>query len=114
MLPIVLCQSVSTAFAKTAEWLPTNDEIAFVEAHVRLPAGASPVAKYERYYTGTWVSGRRIVIAVFLRRGGSTGVHIRRSRDMPIGIQDGGCAEVTVYFDIGAKHQTGAYCNGVA
>lgn len=70
--------------------------------------------KYERYYFGTWVSGRSTIIGTFIASGRRRGsVHIESSVLIPH-IQDGGCIGVRISFDVATQRQIGASCDGVA
>lgn len=100
--------------AVSADWLPTADMIAKLEATVRMPKGAGALSAYDRYYTGLVQQGRRVVEAVYVSASAGRGQsHIVPGDKMP-GIADGGCSVVSLYYDVQAGTVGEPVCNGVA
>ena len=117
----------------------TDETIGAIESRIEMPPGARPLAEYDRYYSGVRLSGREGVQGVLLLRRwfgdinrdgvapveGMANVYRGGADALPI-VSDGGCAVVTLYFDLAAQefvelHREGlsverarAVCNGVA
>lgn len=95
----------------------TLETIATIEAQAQMPRGAEALEAYDRYYAVQRSEGRDVVRGVFLLRSlfgdidraGMTAVRDRpnvyrgAAEDIPI-VADGGCAVVTMYFDIQSNH----------
>jgi hypothetical protein len=102
-------------------WLPSPADVARVEAKVTLPAGASPMNAYVRYYAGVSTNGRQIIRGVYLvtavvkdmHQDARPGVRIVTERDIPE-IEDGGCHQVNLEYDVATDSITRIRCNGVA
>lgn len=90
----------------------TAAEVDAIEIRIKMPAGASPLASYGRYYTYVVMDGHRLiegylVAKPFARPG-------RYLNSAGPGIDDGGCSVITVYYDPERQHIAGTFCNGVA
>lgn len=96
---------------ETPHAYPSPAQVARVERAVVLPRGASPLAKYARYYSLQTVDGRAVVVGYYLLGQGEPGVHFGAS---PVTVMDGGCGVVTVVFDLRDNAIRSAQCNGVA
>jgi hypothetical protein len=102
-------------------WLPSPADVARLEAKVTLPAGASPMGAYVRYYAGTTKDGKQIIRGVYLvtavvkdmHQDARPGVRIVTERDIPE-IEDGGCHQVNVEYDVATDTITRIRCNGQA
>ena len=102
-------------------WLPSPGDIQRVEAKVTLPAGASPMNAYVRYYAGTTHDGHQIIRGVYLvtavvkdmHQDSRPGIRIVTERDIPE-IDDGGCHQVNVEYDVATDTVTRIRCNGQA
>jgi hypothetical protein len=137
----VFAASLLTAalFATAAVAAPPPDRatIATIERLVQLPDGARPLRSYDRWYLYRTVSGRRMVEGLYLgteyedlRERQAQGeapswkaasqqrpgrVHpVSNAWEMPAGIDDGGCDEVHVLYDVAASRVTKVACNGLA
>lgn len=86
-----------------------------IEREVRLPAGAGPLASYARYYA--WQEredGVRKVVAVYVRLSGHPpGRSWVAENAFPL-ILDGGCAMITLSYDVAAQRVEHVTCNGEA
>lgn len=85
-----------------------------LEAGVSMPAGASPLARYSRYYFVERSRGEQQakIIGIYLASNKPS----RRWApfdQVPV-IMDGGCAMVTVVFDARTHLFESSQCNGVA
>jgi hypothetical protein len=132
------CLMMAALFAAAASAAPPPDRatIATIERLVKLPAGARPLRSYDRWYLYRTVSGRRMVEGLYLgteyedmrerqarndpefwkaasqQRPGR--VHpVSNAWEMPAGIDDGGCDEVHVLYDVAAGRVTRVACNGL-
>jgi hypothetical protein len=145
MLGIVACAARPEVIS--TEVLPSFDPddtgvrpeaISYLEAHVILPDSAGPLESYDRYYSMGRVGERDVIQGVYLLRrafggverngmapvSGRLGVFRGAADDLPV-VADGGCAVVSVYFDIEARDflmlqvegseepPTPALCNGL-
>ena len=116
---LIAMSLIGSAYA-FADWAPDVQLIAKLENAIRIPNvyGRPPqLAEYARYYTGTVVKGRRAVKGVFLLRGAASakpGIYIRSAKQMPLGINDGGCTEVQLLYDVTAAKVLTIQCNGLA
>jgi hypothetical protein len=81
-----------------------------IEANMRLPEGAAPLAEYTRSYA--YAPGGREVEAVYMREppGGRSWVE---HNDLPF-ILDGGCRQVTIRADATTGRVLSVRCNGEA
>ncbi|HTU12517.1 MAG TPA: hypothetical protein VMG08_16625 [Allosphingosinicella sp.] len=86
-----------------------------IEREIRLPAGADPLASYERSYA--WQErgdGVRKVIGVYLTPEGSNrGRRWVTEAELPL-ILDGGCSLVSLSYDVAAGRIDHVTCNGEA
>jgi hypothetical protein len=102
-------------------WLPSPVDIQRVEAKVILPVGASPMNAYVRYYAGTTKEGRQIIRGVYLvvtvvkdmHQDARPGIRLVTERDIPE-IEDGGCHQVNLEYDVATDAVTRIRCNGQA
>lgn len=81
-----------------------------IEALVRLPPGARPLAEYSRHYA--WQSRRdgvRKVVAVYVSEG-NPGRRWVAENQLPL-VMDGGCSIVNLSFDVAADRIEGVSCN---
>jgi len=103
------------AAPEQSNWRPSASAIAALEGQLKLPKGAWPLSGYDRYYTGTWVSGRRMIKGVlYIEHANQHGkVRIVTEQELPV-IMDGGCSVVTVFFDVATNRVAGTFCNGIA
>jgi hypothetical protein len=93
----------------TAEQARLMDRI---EAELRMPRGALPLADYGRYYAWGSEDGRRRVAAVYCREENPRRHWVAEDR-LPA-ILDGGCNVVRLRFDVAADKIEWVGCNGVA
>jgi hypothetical protein len=121
---LVIVVSLSLFGAKSADdWLPSREQIAFIEKKIHLPHEApGPLSKYERYYTGITEDHKRLVYAelVFVdllganaAAAGEGHAHIVTQDQIPA-VKDGGCGVVIFYFDLGRTTTPSMYCNANA
>lgn len=102
-------------------WLPSMAEVQHVESKVTMPDGAQAMSAYVRYYAGITVEGRKVIYGVYLATGvvrdmkqdPRAGIRIVTAREVPE-IEDGGCSQVTVEFDVTSDSVTRIRCNGLA
>lgn len=112
-LSFALAAAVSSATV-AAERLAAPDlaDIAALEQVAQLPKGAEPVRAYARYYSRADEDGRAILVGSYLLDAPDPpGPYIG---PVPVHVMDGGCAVVTVRFDLSTRRQLSAWCNGVA
>ena len=102
-------------------WTPDAKLIAKIEAAMHIPDssgdGSPSVRKYARYYTGKTEGGRHIIEGLLLLPPAASarpGVYIVSGNKMPLGIQDGGCTEVRLQYDVAASKFLFVRCNGLA
>lgn len=90
---------------------PGTDQIMDrIEAAVTMPAGASPLPVYDRYYA--WEErddGVRKVLGTYVR-GERPQRHWVRQNDLPL-VLDGGCDIVTLTYDVDADRIERVECN---
>jgi len=82
-----------------------------IETAITMPAGASPISAYTRYYS--WADASRRKVRVVYGLGG------KRTRtwlppEKMIMIMDGGCGVVTFAFDMLTQKPDKVACNGDA
>ncbi len=102
-------------------WLPSMAEVQHVESKVTMPDGAQAMSAYVRYYAGITVDGRKVIYGVYLATGvvrdmkqdPRPGIRIVTAREVPE-IDDGGCSQVNVEFDVASDTVTRVRCNGQA
>lgn len=91
-----------------------------MEANLQLPRTALKLGEYVRYYTGEIINGRRMLraylVASFIVAEGPSaadkpGAYIEQP---PMEVSDGGCAVVTVEYDVEAAKVASLSCNGLA
>jgi hypothetical protein len=85
---------------------------------VGLPAGASPLDQYARYYFRNPDTDPRLVSAIYIGDPGAEvpnwpapGLYLRRP---PVVIFDGGCMVVWITYDPFADRIVSIHCNGYA
>ena len=123
---------VMPCFATT----PTIATITSIEQSIRLPPGADALKSYDRYYAPTIVAGRSVIKGILLatyidderdrlangdrefwkpgpKRTGRVKI-LPTEAELPFGISDGGCEEVTIYWDVVTQKIAGIFCNGLA
>jgi hypothetical protein len=133
------CISVALLLAVTVAAEGSSPDLATIEQiehAVRLPASSYPLVGYDRYYARDTVSGRQVIVGLYLatnitderkrfEKGGSNiskdrlyrkgEVHLLLSLSLfPDGITDGGCDEIRVYWDVATAKIAGVFCNGLA
>jgi hypothetical protein len=110
-IALAACASTESE-APSVTVLPT-DPIGYLESRVELPEGAHPLEAYDRYYARDRLGNSEVIRGVYLlrsafgdgERSGMTpdvdrpGVFRGKPEDLPI-VADGGCAVVSVYFDV--------------
>ena len=90
-----------------------------LEAAIVMPPGAGPLSAYRRQYGGTLEAGRRVVYGRFYLPGfaglpkDEPPVTLLDHQPSPM-VQDGGCAVVTLKFDVSAQRILWIQCNGEA
>lgn len=100
---------VLLAFAISACAASPSEEIMDrIEATIQMPAGASSLATYRRYYH----RDDQAVIGTYVLSGNPG--REWRTKDKTIMVLDGGCGVVNVVFSIKENRVTYADCNGVA
>jgi hypothetical protein len=108
LLGCTQAQPAAPAPSPAEEQAPIMDRI---EALVRLPEGARPLAAYGRYYA--WQSrqdGVRKVVAVYVSEENPRR-HWVAENGLPL-VMDGGCGIVNLSFDVAADRIEGVGCNG--
>lgn len=95
-----------------------RSERVHLESLVKIPADiyrrdVPSVAQYKRYYTVTFIKGRRMIWGYFVRSDKPGIYHVASRYDFP-SIDDGGCGVVQVLYDVEAKRIDVLVCNGVA
>ena len=117
MLSLALARTPAAMTEKG--WRPEQPMIDALEAAIRMPPGARPLAEYRRQYGGTVEEGRRVISGQFHLPGigGSPkdepAVAVFDHEPPPM-IEDGGCAVVTLKFDVSARRILWIQCNGEA
>ena len=90
-----------------------NAEIAYIESHVQMPAGAKPLGQYARFYAQDskgFIHGAYVPIGE--EPAWTAGVHTVDYDKLP-SVMDGGCSFVDVTF-ITKIHALRASCHGTA
>ncbi|MEI9850999.1 MAG: hypothetical protein WDN24_09280 [Sphingomonas sp.] len=82
-----------------------------IEAAVKMPAGAQPIAGYARYYA--WADKARTKVTAVYLHGGHPGRKWIGFDDLPL-VLDGGCGVVSLVFDAASGTIDEIYCNGAA
>jgi hypothetical protein len=109
-------------------WTPGKAAIAkldFAFRNAGLWKGSPPDAgKYNRYYAGVTIKGRRMVRAEFTvfpeakKVDGKTEYDTNPTHVVPLDqfpmISDGGCSVVNMLYDVDADRMASIACNGVA
>lgn len=121
----VLCFMVftaSVAFAAAKSWTPADNQIAELEASVRLeklpgwlPSEAPSLARYDRYYAGSTVEGKKVILGEFVvpeDPGHAPGIHIVANKDEFPRIEGGGCTIVNVIYSPTRHKVISIWCNG--
>ncbi|MBQ1559625.1 MULTISPECIES: hypothetical protein [Caulobacter] len=94
--------------------MPGRDQVVQLEAQVKPPRGYR-LDQYDRSYSGTFMSGRKIIEGRWVQvdlPGQKPKVEIVPYHQLP-DIADGGCAVVTVYYDVATAKVAGVACNGL-
>jgi hypothetical protein len=104
--------SVADEGTVAADWVPTAEVVAQLEAQIHLPKGASPLTSYTRYYAGSILRGHRVVVGTYQHSGGGVVIE-KSSHDLPI-VYDGGCDFINIKYDVSKKRFIDVFCNGVA
>ncbi|UPT63232.1 MAG: hypothetical protein M0D54_01290 [Hyphomonadaceae bacterium JAD_PAG50586_4] len=105
VVALLLCLSP----AASAQDFPSEAAVRILEKQISMPANASPLDDYDRYYAFQEIEGRPIVVGVLRLRDGAEVVgsatattipnaYVTTLEALPVAA-DGGCAVVTVYFD---------------
>lgn len=87
---------------------PSDKIMDQIEANVRMPAGASSLASYRRYY----YRDDQAVIGTYVLS--SNPGREWRTKDKMVLLLDGGCGVVNVVFSTNENRVTYTDCNGVA
>lgn len=109
----LICASFLMSLAIDPMPSDTNAIMDRIEARISLPAGASPLPLYERFYA--WEGrddGVRKVFGTYVR-GQGTGRHWVSQNELPL-VMDGGCDIVTLTYDVEADRIERVECNGEA
>lgn len=128
------------AIAQQDRALISADTVRAIERQVVMPRGAAPISSYRRFYARTRIGGRDAIMGVFLIKSaygqhdaaaatpvpGVADAFVTEADEVPQ-IADGGCAEVTIYFDLAlqrllpvrpqegdASEEQLGICNGLA
>ncbi len=101
------------ALAGEAHWIPNRADVVRLERQV-MPPGGYRLDSYDRAYSGTYVSGRKVIEGrwVEVERGRKPRVDVVSYEKLP-DIADGGCSVVTVYYDLATAKIAGVRCNGL-
>ena len=115
---LALTFTAAIVYSSEESWTPSQQDVARLEAKIRaLPPTASPLFRYARYYAGVRENGHRVIIGRALLGdlvdSKLPGVYIVDRGQMPE-ILDGGCAILSVEFDLSSGAMDGPRCNGVA
>lgn len=112
----------------TAKATVANTTVAVIESQMVMPRGAQALAFYDRYYAPRQVSGRDVIVGVFVLRS-SINSRTSSTQDatpvsgiahafttvfsqLPV-VSDGGCAVVTVFFDVATQRLARIRLEGV-
>jgi len=129
MLKIAMLAMAATA---TSPAIPVTPAVEQIESVVSLPRGAQ-INRYDRYYAPQVISGRKMIVGTYLateivdqedsyqhgdadwskrhpERSGRVHVLVKDS-DLPLGITDGGCLEIHVYWDVALSKVLRVSCN---
>lgn len=79
------------------EWVPSIGDIKKIESKLKLPRLAYPLKRYQRFYAGEIVEGKKILVGIFLFDGKKSGVEITDLIHMPV-VLDGGCSVLDFKF----------------
>jgi len=119
---VLMVLSVSVAFAAPKKWTPTDTQVAELESTVRLEnlhdgaQSASPsLAKYERFYAGSVLDRRMVILGEFLIpeiTGHQPGIHIVVNKDEFPVIEGGGCTVIHVIYSPTQRKVISTLCNG--
>ena len=109
---------VLVAAAPMPFWGPSPAQIARLEMLVKPTGQIRALAKYERAYAGTTVSGRKMIEGRWISPNWNARPQARSPQIVPFGslpeILDGGCSVVTVMYDVQTDKILLLQCNGVA
>ena len=121
LILIAACLASTLAFAAPPPdpnaWTPDQDSVAKVDAMALkfdLPAEFGAITAYARYYGGTVIDGKRVIIGALItpqiRKEDSGTVHIVTSTNIPA-FADGGCMFIYLTYDPEAGGITQMRCN---
>ena len=96
-------------------WRPAAADVARLERVVRIPEGmGGPLAQFDRYYTGVFRGGRRLVALELVNMEGvppgGGRVRVVSPRQVPL-IADGGCGVVRLAYDPATHELSAPVCN---
>ena len=96
-------------------WRPATSTVSLLERTIRVPKDmGGPLNNFDRYYTGLYRNGRKIVFVELLnlseRPPGQGVVHVARPGDVPM-IADGGCSVIRLSYDPETKAFSDLQCN---
>lgn len=119
----------SSLLAADGDWKPNDNDIAKLESHMRLADAENPeravppepLAKYDRYYLGVTMSGRRMIqgilivepLRAWIRLGKTSNAEVVDRRHFPE-VYDGGCGVVNLLYDPLGGRMVWIRCNGLA
>lgn len=113
----VICTLLSvSAWAAPQMRSLSLDDIRRVESLVKMPPGARSIESYNRFYAIKVENGREIIWGKFFPTTSDLPpptVHIVAAEKMPAGIQDGGCLQVNLFYDVRDAKITFIGCNGL-
>ena len=124
IFPILVIFIGYTGLAFSQSWVPNKEDIAKVEASVRLDqlpywktSKLPSLAGYERYYAGSTLDGEKVIFGELVAPFNSKqqpGVHVTATkREFPV-IFDGGCAIVSLMYSVKEQKILSIKCNGFA
>lgn len=96
-------------------WIPDAGLVRRIEARLKVPERmGGPLTNFDRYYTGIFRNGRRVVFLELVnlarRTPGQGAVHVVAPPDVPA-IADGGCAVVRFSYDVETRVASSLECN---
>ena len=111
---LLVASHVVESRANPNGWVPDADVIAVLERTIKLPAGATTLEHYNRYYTGVIESGHRKLVATYVGEDGRGKIMVVDSVSALPGILDGGCGVISVEYDVTDHRFLKVLCNGYA
>ena len=112
LLALLFGASHTPAIADSG-WVPKPDQITKLEKKLVLPAGASPLSKYGRYYWGVTTQGRKFIYGSLQSLGSRKPGLVVTNHPPEDGVSDGGCGVIFVIYDP-SRDAVGVRCNGLA